>query len=91
MRLVAVAVIAAEESPDSTGQRIRSLRTEGAGQARVTESATENRQPARVMVKGWGKSPPARLKRRVQGKPSSEQDQIGDRRAARPVALAHHV
>ena len=76
----------AEESPDSTGRRIRLSRTEGAGRSRAMESATENRQPARVMVKGRCKRPPARLKRRAQGKPSSEQDQIGNRRAARPAA-----
>ena len=43
--------------------------------------------PRGVMVKRRGKSPPARLKRRAHGKPTSEQGQIGNRRAARPAAF----
>ena len=39
-----------------------------------------------VIVKRRGKSPPARMKLRAHGKPSPEQDQIGNRRAARPAA-----
>ena len=68
-----------EESPDSTEQRIRSSRAENAGKSCVMESATENRPPARARVKWRCKRPPVRLKQRTQGKPSSEQDQIGDR------------
>ena len=67
-----------EESPDSAGQRIRPSRAEGVGRSCAMESATEKRPPARARVKGWSKRPPVRLKRRTQGKPSSEQDQIGD-------------
>ena len=67
-----------EESPDSAGLRTRLSRTGGVGQSRVMESATENRPPARARVKWRCKRPPVRLKRRTQGKPSSEQDQIGN-------------
>ncbi len=62
-----------------------------AGQAAVTDSATENIPPvrravsprARARVKRWGKSPPRRPRGRRQGKPNPVQDKIGDW-AARP-------
>ncbi len=64
-----------EESPGSMETRWRL--TAAGGDPR--ESATESKPPrlAGVRVKGCGKSAPRRRRRRRQGKPHREQDQIG--------------
>ena len=64
-----------EESPGSMETRWRL--TAAGGDPR--ESATESKPPrlAGVRVKGCGKSAPLRRRRRRQGKPHREQDQIG--------------
>src|SRR5277367_2973966 len=40
----------------------------------MPESATENKPPARVRVKRWGKSPPVPPRGGTHGKPRQEQD-----------------
>ena len=79
---VAVAQLAMEESPGSTGIRCRS--TAGGGDPR--DSATENKPPARdprprgrrrARVKRCGKSAPRSWQQERQGKPHREQDRIG--------------
>ena len=61
-----------EELPDSTGQ---CAARKGGGIS--TESATENKPPARVRVKRCGKSAPRVWQQTRQGKPRTEQGQAG--------------
>jgi len=74
-----------EESPDSTGQNAFEIIGGSFGQAKDTESATEN-IPSRsrrkagigIRVKRWCKRPPPGEKSKGHGKPRLEQDQIGN-------------
>ena len=86
---------AADQSPSQDGGKSGLHRAEvspvmGGGRGESPRDGKRNREqtaPKGVMVKRRGKSPPTHIKQCVHGKPTSEQDQIGIRRAARPARL----